>query len=610
MSNSSYINALVRSLYEESQDHNVVTLSGSQPEIRSPNAIDSQSEPPSLFTRSSNTWGGQFNPDHFQRNAFAMMSASPVNMENAAFAAMTAASHHKYEKNEKRSDRINEKSYWVNGSHVDETITYNQYTIDTAVLAPTTESPEIKQAILQQSVNSIKQTKTTMEHKVDFLMKRYTSVCPDVRSRVNAATSELFDVTSDVYEFASLHVIDNTGQAIATGPGPGLPAPFRAAATYFRIELRLVPRLCSLRTDIGINPTKFPPSSNRAVYVPVPRVQNQMDVSITRQMIMDQAHHKEIIAAMAALGEEFSMRAATRDGEPDNEAYEKWSKQQIAKTQFQALEQALMATYVGLQQGMETPNQQLAKLNMIRYEGGTMMYDSVATLFGRIATILNGFNHENPPPTNLSDLAGVAFQAFTQEIKDVVAEHLETGAAGPLLMDYPSNLSRMHRLRERAEKEEKRIKQLVGIANSAGLVRPNRSCVPGPSAPTRPGGRAFAGFHQQGFQEFQDNCSFQTPKIATDGTFHTALTTPPAPERNVRVTDGQGRQLLVPTSDSKLYCPQAALTMLACMSAAEEAFNIEEESDKTSSIHCWGCQKIGHTFRECPHKGDPGVISQ
>ncbi|CAJ1933213.1 unnamed protein product [Cylindrotheca closterium] len=159
-----------------------------------------------------------------------------------------------------------------------------------------------------------------MEHKVDFLMKRYTSVCPDVRSRVNAATSELFDVTSDVYEFTSLHVIDNMGQAIATGPGPGLPAPFRAAATYFQIELRLVPRLCSLQTDIGIDPTKFPPSSNRAVYVPVPRVQNQMDVSITRQMVMDQAHHKEIIAAMAALGEEFSMRAATRDGEPDTKS--------------------------------------------------------------------------------------------------------------------------------------------------------------------------------------------------------------------------------------------------------------------------------------------------
>ncbi|CAJ1939629.1 unnamed protein product [Cylindrotheca closterium] len=102
-----------------------------------------------------------------------------------------------------------------------------------------------------------------------------------------------------------------------------------------------------------------------------------MDVSITRQMVTDQAHHKEIITAMVALGGEFLMRAATRDGEPDNEAYEKWSKQQIAKTKFQALEQALMATYVGLQQGMETPNQQLAKLNMIRYEGRTMMYDDV-----------------------------------------------------------------------------------------------------------------------------------------------------------------------------------------------------------------------------------------
>ncbi|CAJ1960899.1 unnamed protein product [Cylindrotheca closterium] len=46
---------------------------------------------------------------------------------------------------------------------------------------------------------------------------------------------------------------------------------------------------------------------------------------------------------------------------------------------------------------------------MIRYKGGTMMHNSVATLYGRIATILNGFNHKNPPPTNLSDLAGVAY---------------------------------------------------------------------------------------------------------------------------------------------------------------------------------------------------------
>ncbi|CAJ1964662.1 unnamed protein product [Cylindrotheca closterium] len=64
-----------------------------------------------------------------------------------------------------------------------------------------------------------------------------------------------------------------------------------------------------------------------------------------------------------------------------------------------------------------------------------------------------------PSSWKLSDLAGVAFQAFTQEIKDVVAEYLETGAAGPLLMDYPSNLSQMHLLRNQAEKEERRIKQ-------------------------------------------------------------------------------------------------------------------------------------------------------
>ncbi|CAJ1946160.1 unnamed protein product [Cylindrotheca closterium] len=73
----------------------------------------------------------------------------------------------------------------------------------------------------------------------------------------------------------------------------------------------------------------------------------------------------------------------------------------------------------------------------------------------------------------------------------------------------------MHRLRNRAEKEERRIKQLVGIANSVGQVRPNRSYVSGLSAPPSPGGRALAGFHQQQFQGFQDNCSSQTPTIET-----------------------------------------------------------------------------------------------
>ncbi|CAJ1966445.1 unnamed protein product [Cylindrotheca closterium] len=107
-------------------------------------------------------------------------------------------------------------------------------------------------------------------------------------------------------------------------------------------------------------------------------------------MVADQAHHKEVIAAMAALGEEFSMRAATRDGEPDNEAYKKWSKQQIAKTQFQALEQALTANYI-----------ELAKLNMIQYKGGTVTYDRVATLFGRIATILNRFKSPANQPIRL-----------------------------------------------------------------------------------------------------------------------------------------------------------------------------------------------------------------
>ncbi|CAJ1941531.1 unnamed protein product [Cylindrotheca closterium] len=190
----------------------------------------------------------------------------------------------------------------------------------------------------------------------------------------------------------------------------------------------------------------------------------------------------------------------------------------------------------------------------------------------------------------------------------------------------------MHRLRERAEKEEKRIKQIVGIANSAGRIRPNRSYFPGRPAPPRPGGRAFAGFHQpefQGFQGFQDDCSFQAPEIETGGTFHTAIMPPPtlAAKQNVRVTDGQGRQLVVPTSDSKLYCPEAVVNMLSCMSIMEELGQQQEEengwtmlsqaeealqkaSGKPYPIHCWGCKEEGHNFRDCPHKEDPQVLKR
>ncbi|CAJ1941915.1 unnamed protein product [Cylindrotheca closterium] len=106
------------------------------------------------------------------------------------------------------------------------------------------------------------------------------------------------------------------------------------------------------------------------------------------------------------------------------------------------------------------------------------------------------------------------------------------------------------------------------------------------------------------------------------------MTPPPTtPKENVQVTDGQGRQLVVPTSDSKLYCPEAVVDMLSCMTIMEELGQQQEEekgwtmlsqaeealqaaSGKPYPIHCWGCNKEGHNFRDCPHKEDPQVLKR
>mmetsp|Transcript_42032 Transcript_42032/g.101279 ORF Transcript_42032/g.101279 Transcript_42032/m.101279 type:complete len:551 (-) Transcript_42032:1501-3153(-) len=443
------------------QDEYGITLSGSQPEIRRPEPSDM---PAFDFGMQDNTltlankWG----------TAFARQTLAPGFFHDGpnAFATMVAANDTYAEHDRKRRNVNTHEKYWVNDAPVYKNVRHNGLTIALPNVAPEKANARIKQVILQRTVQTVKQLITDDGNKLDLLYNQFIQVAPDIRMKVSRATAELHDYSTTVFEFTSMQVVDRALNVLDPGPGPGVAAHLRANAAFFAIELRMVPRNCIEKDDIGIDPAQFPIASNKNTYAPVPLVNGSLSLMITRLLLTDQNHYKDIIAVMTANGHSFGFRATTRySQEPDSNAFKRWVKEQRNETELQAAEQALTTAYIGRQEGMESLNQCLAQVKMKVYDPTTTsnIILTVPEVFNKYSIMLSRFDTDNPAPVDLCDLARTIFAGFTEQLQERCIDHLEN----PVDMSFDANFARFQRLRRHATKMESEIRQTAHIAASA-----------------------------------------------------------------------------------------------------------------------------------------------
>jgi hypothetical protein len=181
-----------------------------------------------------------------------------------------------------------------------------------------------------------------------------------------------------------------------------------------------------------------------------------------------------------------------------------------------------------------------------------------------------------------------------EEVKERVAQDIP--AIPPGRPDFSANLGRFMTFCQTCSDKEKEIRQVVNISARINVGR--RMHQPQVArAPTA--GRAFftgnAPFEQSPFDEGQFG-SFQAPARYQQ----TRQQKEPGPSnKNITFFNEVITVPMTMTSEMEI-------AYITCLSTAEQA--LAEASGTVKPITCFGCDKDGHAFRECPQKHDKETL--
>jgi hypothetical protein len=138
----------------------------------------------------------------------------------------------------------------------------------------------------------------------------------------DAAIRDMEDMSSLVYSFAGITVLDEANVPLPiAAQGGGIRADTRDRASLFPISVSLNPRHCRTDAATGINPHKFPASTNTTIYTPVPLALGRLHPDITEKMLAN-LDKNAILTAYENSGTDFQpMKLGHRSRTPKTEAY-------------------------------------------------------------------------------------------------------------------------------------------------------------------------------------------------------------------------------------------------------------------------------------------------
>jgi hypothetical protein len=149
------------------------------------------------------------------------LSAKLVVSTGRAFAAMPSSSNSSYRtRNSPRSSRttghveMSREDYWERNQPKYEKTDWASTTVQLPVLAPHSETKQIKHHIHRQTVERIRSARSTWLDKNDLLLSRFIEHAQLARTEAKASTKDLLLYENDCYVFEDAELLDRNASII------------------------------------------------------------------------------------------------------------------------------------------------------------------------------------------------------------------------------------------------------------------------------------------------------------------------------------------------------------------------------------------------------------
>ena len=253
-----------------------------------------------------------------------------------------------------------EADYWRNNRTVTEEFRYQkELHLHLPVKAPRTADVLIKQVILDETISAFQGAIASPIAKFTGMAHRIRDMCGEAGVTVNIHTKAMEDYSSNMWHFHDLELWDEDLTPIGLDPNQDDLTIQEREDTHW-----IVFRRCSFPQGNHVDASQLPTDSRRLACVPAPRVGGSMQAMITKEMITDPAHHKDLLDVYRHLGQTFTPHGRRSAGAfPDTDSFEVWKKNHIADARFSALCMAFRQ-YLGDTTGVTSLRHRLGAIKM------------------------------------------------------------------------------------------------------------------------------------------------------------------------------------------------------------------------------------------------------
>jgi hypothetical protein len=180
---------------------------------------------------------------------------------------------------------ISRESNWERNQPKNEKTDWASTTVQLPIVAPFSETKQIKHHIHRQTVERIKNTRLLWQDKNDFLLSRFIEHAQLARTEAKAAMKELLLYENECYVFEDAELLDRNAAIINVAGAGDYNNNIRQRTRYIRFTLVIRPRDIDTNSE-RVTAETLPRTVNQSVYLrTIKNNQNGVINAITRNII-------------------------------------------------------------------------------------------------------------------------------------------------------------------------------------------------------------------------------------------------------------------------------------------------------------------------------------
>jgi hypothetical protein len=253
------------------------------------------------------------------------------------------------------------EKHWQNNHSVSKHADWGSVAGQFPTITPVKENVTMKNAMFNTLTERAESNAGSWSDETDFYMARFEDIVPAAKLQASMATVSLDDISSDVFLFADMEILDANLSVIPRwAPNLNFTNHQRMQTRHLCFAVTVSPRLI-LPGAMNFDPSTFPTPTSNTVCVRALIQNGGLAPRISKNLL--NITSKISISFYTQAGREFDASIKLwSDAALDQEKCSKWLRKIKSKTKFHACKHHIQQACAGRLEGTETLVQQLTSL--------------------------------------------------------------------------------------------------------------------------------------------------------------------------------------------------------------------------------------------------------